>query len=58
MARENYSFRKRQKEIARKKKMEKKRQRKLDKKNAQLKEKEGEAQVPSEVISEETFQGQ
>lgn len=34
MARDNYSFKKRSKELARKKKQEEKRQRKLDKKNA------------------------
>ena len=43
LARDNYSFRKRQKEIAKKKKKEAKMQRKLDKKN--IKSKEGEAQV-------------
>jgi len=35
LARDNYSWRKNQKELARKKKNEKKRQRKLDKKNMQ-----------------------
>ncbi|MDP8259199.1 MAG: hypothetical protein P9L90_07270 [Candidatus Aadella gelida] len=35
MARDNYSFNKRQKEIAKKKKKEEKRQSKLDKKNIQ-----------------------
>ena len=35
MARSNYQFHKRQKELARKKKQEQKRQTKIDKKNAQ-----------------------
>jgi len=43
LARDNYSFRKRQKEIAKEKKKEAKMQRKLDKNN--IKSKEGEAQV-------------
>lgn len=38
MARDNYSYRKYQKELAKKKKKEEKIQRKLDKKNIQLKE--------------------
>ena len=46
MARDNYSFQKRKKEIARKKKREKKMQRRLDRKN--MHSKEGEAQVPNE----------
>ena len=46
MARDNYSYRKRQKELAKKKKKEEKRQRKLDRKNMQLKE--GETQIPNE----------
>ncbi|MGB2705941.1 MAG: hypothetical protein WBC74_03705 [Candidatus Omnitrophota bacterium] len=46
MARDNYSYRKRQKELAKKKKKEEKRQRKLDRKNIQSKE--GEAQVSNE----------
>ncbi len=46
MARDNYSHRKRKKELARKRKKEKKMQRKLDRKNIQLKE--GEAQVSNE----------
>ena len=45
LARDNYSFRKRQKEAAKKKKKEAKMQRKLDKKNIQSKE--AEAQVSS-----------
>ena len=40
MAKDNYSFQKYKKELARKKKREKKEQRKLEKKNAQLKEKQ------------------
>jgi len=43
LARDNYSYRKHRKELARKKKQEAKRQRKLDKKN--LQPKEGEAPV-------------
>ena len=46
MARDNYSFRKRQKEAAKKKKKEEKRQRKLERKN--IEPKEGEAQIPDE----------
>lgn len=36
MARDNYSFNKRQKELAKKKKKEEKKQAKLDKKNTQV----------------------
>ena len=46
MAKDNYSYQKRQKESARKKKKEEKRQRKLDRKNIQSKE--AEAQVSNE----------
>jgi len=46
LARDNYSFRKRQKELAKKKKKEAKRQRKLDRKNIQPEE--GEAQIAKE----------
>jgi len=38
LARDNYSFKKRARELAQKKKQEEKRQRKLDKKNAPLQE--------------------
>jgi hypothetical protein len=38
LARDNYSYKKYQRELAKKKKKEEKIQRKLDKKNAQLKE--------------------
>ena len=38
MARDNYSYKKYQKEMAKKKKQEEKRQRKLDKKNIKAKE--------------------
>jgi len=48
LARDNYSFRKRLKELAKKKKKEGKAQRKLDRKNMQSKEGETEAQVPPE----------
>lgn len=41
MARDNYSYKKYQRELAKKKKKEEKIQRKLDKKNAQLKENSG-----------------
>ena len=44
MARDNYSYKKYQRELTKKKKKEEKIQRKLDKKNAQLKE--GTEQVP------------
>ncbi|MCX5716618.1 MAG: hypothetical protein NTV07_07260 [Candidatus Omnitrophica bacterium] len=47
MARDNYSFQKRKKELARKKKQEAKIQRRLDKKNAQIKE--GETQTSAEA---------
>ncbi len=43
LARDNYSYQKRKKELAREKKREEKRQRRLDRKNIQSKE--GEAQV-------------
>ena len=46
MARDNYSYQKRKKEMARKKKQEKKRQRKLDKKNIQPEQ--SETQVSNE----------
>ena len=53
LARDNYSYRKYQKELAKKKKKEAKRQRKLDKKN--LASQEGEAPpVTSEVDKHET----
>ncbi len=41
LARDNYSYRKYQKELAKKKKQEEKRQRKLNKKNIQAKEDSG-----------------
>jgi len=46
LARDNYSYRKRQRELAKKKKKEEKRQRKLDRKNIQSKG--GEAQPSNE----------
>ncbi len=46
LARDNYSYQKREKELAKKKKKEEKRQRKLDRKNIQPKE--SEAQVSNE----------
>lgn len=46
MARDNYSYQKRRKELARKKKKEEKMKRKLDRKNTQPEE--GESQVSSE----------
>ncbi len=46
MARDNYSYQKRNKELAKKKKKEEKRQRKLDRKNIQPKE--DQAQAPLE----------
>jgi len=54
LARSNYQFKKRQKELARKKKKEEKRQRKLDK-NALVSE---ENQDPSENDSENPIQPQ
>jgi len=41
LARDNYSYQKRQKELAKKKKKEEKRQRKLNKENTQAKEDSG-----------------
>ena len=53
LARDNYSYRKYQKELTKKKKREEKRQRKLDRKNMQSKD--GEAPpVTSEVEKHET----
>jgi hypothetical protein len=46
LARDNYSFQKRKKELAKKKKKEEKRQRKLDRKN--MRAQESEMQVPNE----------
>lgn len=51
MARDNYSFQKRKKELARKKKQEEKMQRKLDKKNLQAKEASGQAPNGDTVAS-------
>lgn len=52
MARDNYSYKKYQRELANKKKKEEKRQSKLDKKNMQAKEhlalSDGESAVPDE----------
>jgi tetrahydromethanopterin S-methyltransferase subunit G len=49
LARDNYSYKKYQRELAKKKKREEKLQRKLDKKNSQLKEDSG--QAPGEDIT-------
>ena len=43
MARDNYSYQKYKRELAKKKKREEKEQRKLDKKNTQPKEEQGQA---------------
>ena len=51
MAKDNYSFQKRKKELARKKKKEEKRLRRLDRKKIQLKE--GEAQPSNENPAKE-----
>ena len=52
MARNNYSFEKRQKELAKKKKKEEKRLRKLERKNLKLQQEQGivpdDAELPSE----------
>jgi uncharacterized protein (DUF3084 family) len=45
LARSNYQFHKRQKELARKKKKEQKRQNKIDKKNSQSEESEAQTQI-------------
>jgi len=50
MARSNYSFKKRQKELARKKKKEEKRQRKLNKNNEVSEDTEG--QQPEDTLSQ------
>lgn len=52
MARDNYSYRKYQRELAKKKKKEAKLQRKLDKKNEPLAEDAG--QVPSAPVPEQS----
>jgi hypothetical protein len=52
MARNNYSFAKRQKELAKKKKKEEKRLRKLEKKNQKIFEKTG-VMPPSEETGQE-----
>ncbi|MDP3791335.1 MAG: hypothetical protein Q8R38_04760 [Candidatus Omnitrophota bacterium] len=49
MARDNYSYKKYQRELAKKKKREEKEQKKLEKKNAQSKEEEG--QAPDQSIA-------
>lgn len=49
MARDNYSFQKRAKELAKKKKQEEKRQRKLEKKNMPSQE---EGQAPQEAVND------
>lgn len=49
MAKPNYQYEKRQKDIAKKKKQEEKRLRKLEKKNAELKESQGEPPVEGET---------
>jgi hypothetical protein len=51
LARSNYQFNKRQKEISRKKKKEEKRQRKLDKNNIKSEENPNQAQNESENLS-------
>jgi len=54
MARNNYGFEKRQKEIAKKKKKEEKRQRKLDRKNAKSEENsELSQEQPAEDVPED-----
>ncbi len=55
MARDNYSYRKYQRELAKKKKKEAKLQRKLDKKNEPLAE--GTEQVPDVPVSEQSPDG-
>jgi hypothetical protein len=49
LAKPNYQYEKRQKDIAKKKKQEEKRLRKLEKKNAELKESPGEPPVEGET---------
>ncbi len=51
MARDNYSYQKRKKELAKKKKKEEKRQRKLDRKNIQSKE------VEAQISNKERGEG-
>ncbi len=50
MARSNYNFKKRQKELARKKKQEEKRQRKLDKKTIKIEENPDQSQNEGEKL--------
>lgn len=60
MARDNYSYRKYQRELAKKKKKEEKLQRKLDKKSQKLQEDSGQAvsgDVPASPEPENTQQG-
>lgn len=52
MARENYSFKKRQRELAQKKKREEKLQRKLEKKNPQVKADSMTDQEPGTIVQE------
>jgi hypothetical protein len=54
LARDNYSYQKYRRELAKKKKKEEKMQRKLDKKNG--KPEEGNAQVPNEGLSADSGQ--
>lgn len=54
MARDNYSYQKYRRELAKKKKKEEKMQRKLDKKNE--KPEEGNAQVPNEGLAADSGQ--
>ena len=50
MARDNYSFKKRVKELARKKKQEEKKQRRLDKKNPPITGETPESAVPQDNV--------
>ena len=52
--RDNYSFKKRIKELARKKKQDEKKQRKLDKKNARIIGETPESAAPQDDSSEQT----
>ena len=51
MARDNYSYQKYRRELAKKKKKEEKMQRKLDKKNAQIKEDSGQVLSENAVVN-------
>jgi len=52
LARDNYSYKKYARELAKKKKREEKMQRKIDKKNVKSAEEEGQASAPDEKVKD------